>query len=593
MARVESSLLMRLIDGVSGPAARVESSLRRVDAAARRTTGTRGAAAQGRGGADPVLAMAMRGIGAGAAAAAVAGAGRAFVDAAEYDRRISRILITAEAARGAAERTRATIAAIARETALPTEQVVAGLDALVQAGRSLPDAMAFLPSVARSAQASGAEVADMARTADALGGSLKIGADQMQAAFDILVAGGKAGKFELKDMAQYLPAIAPAAAAIGIKGEAGLRKLVASLQMVRQQTGTSEAAATNFMNVLQKMESRETANAFKRFGIDLPASMKKARASGKDLLDVFLDLTDRALKGDISRIPQLFADMQAQQGMRALMSLRQQTQGLAADLAKVDGATMEDFKRVIDDSKGSVDRLSNSWGELTRQVGRAVTKAGAADVLDFMSNNLANVMEAPPEAKSKAVWLKTLQQQRESNKHADARKETEAAIAALNDPALREEAQRLVDKYNEAVKDGRTIDAGIARLKYMGIWQQIEDANARVQRAEREENHLITTSTGPLSSPEPMPGLGGFRPLDNREAALANYRVRMASMPLAIDDASARQAATAARDAVQKFLDQNPAKVRVVADPDQISRALGNRVDDRMSGMYGFETGVP
>ncbi len=68
--------------------------------------------------------------------------------------------------------------------------------------------MSFLPAVVQTAQAAGAETSDIAASADALATSFKIAGSEMQGAFDILVAGGNAGKFELKDLARYLPSIA-------------------------------------------------------------------------------------------------------------------------------------------------------------------------------------------------------------------------------------------------------------------------------------------------------------------------------------------------------------------------------------------------
>jgi len=73
----------------------------------------------------------------------------------------------------------------------------------VAAGRSLPEALAFLPSVVRTAQASGSDVTDIAKTADAVGAQMKIRAEDMQQAFDAMAKAGKAGEFELKDMAEY------------------------------------------------------------------------------------------------------------------------------------------------------------------------------------------------------------------------------------------------------------------------------------------------------------------------------------------------------------------------------------------------------
>jgi hypothetical protein len=44
----------------------------------------------------------------------------------------------------------------------------------------------------------------------------------LQTAFDLMVAGGKAGQFELKDMAQHIPTLANSFASMGYTGEAGL-----------------------------------------------------------------------------------------------------------------------------------------------------------------------------------------------------------------------------------------------------------------------------------------------------------------------------------------------------------------------------------
>ncbi|MFL9828922.1 phage tail tape measure protein, partial [Rhodoplanes sp. SY1] len=153
-------------------------------------------------------------VGGGYLAARTAGQG--FKDYADVERRLTRIMITAEATRREMDGVLGDLEGLANRTATPLDKVVGGLDTLVQQGRNLKDSLAFLPAVVRSAQASGAEVDDIAKTADAISTHLKVGASEMQTAFDILQAGGKAGQFELKDMARYLPSMLPAAKALGI-----------------------------------------------------------------------------------------------------------------------------------------------------------------------------------------------------------------------------------------------------------------------------------------------------------------------------------------------------------------------------------------
>ncbi|WP_287179606.1 phage tail tape measure protein, partial [Mesorhizobium sp.] len=251
--------------------------------------------------------------------------------------------------------------------------------------------------------------ADIATTADAIGSSFKFTGDNMQRAFDILVTSGKQGKFELKDMAQYLPSLAPAMAALGYEGEKGLGKLASMLQTVRLQTGDASSAATNLQNVLQKMESNETAKSFSKFGIDLRKEMAKARKEGRDLLDVFIELTERALKGDLSKIPQLFTDAQFMQGMRALLQGRDAMEGFQKALENVDGATMRDLGRILEDNQSKIDRMAASWERMKRSIGSGIA-GPATDAMDFVSSNMdmAQFINAQLDKEGMGFWEKRM-----------------------------------------------------------------------------------------------------------------------------------------------------------------------------------------
>lgn len=334
------------------------------------------------------------------------GAARMFGDFATLERRMTRIGITADAS---SEKTKAALGDIqtmAKTYAMPVNQALEGMEALVAAGRDMESAMAFLPSVMATAQAAGADVADIATTADAVGNSFEIAGDKMQGAFDILVAAGKAGKFELKDMAQYLPSLAPAWAALGYTGEEALRKLAAALQVVRDRTGSSSEAATAMQNVIQKMASNETQNRFKKnFGIDLRRELERAKKDGKDILETFLDLTTIATKGDLSKLPQIFSDAQLQVGVRALMAGRQNMRGLIQDLKSVDGTAMRDLNRVLEDSQTKIDRMATAWGKMKTAMGSAIAPAatGAMQVvLDKIDYDAAIAAALTKEGKSQS-----------------------------------------------------------------------------------------------------------------------------------------------------------------------------------------------
>jgi TP901 family phage tail tape measure protein len=415
MASIVSTLTMRLLDAFSPNAGKVakaagdvDQAMRRVNRAAKEEGNLAGFLVGGRN--LLVAAGGMRGIARG-----VMSAEKAF---ASFDRQMTRIGITADATTGQVAAASGEVKQLAQDVALPLEDGVAGLDALVAAGRSLPEAMAFLPSVARTAQAAGAETADIANSADAIARSFGVASDRMQAAFDILVAGGKAGKFELKDMAQYIPSLAPAMAALGYEGEAGLSKLVAMLQVVRTQTGDASSAATNLQNVLQKMTSDETVKKFSKMGVeDLRGQLDVARKSGQDVMQVFLDLTQQATKGDLSKINQLFIDAQLQQGVRALMSERDLYKEITAILENAEGSVMKDLERVTGDAASSMDRFANATGNAGQSLGKLADAAGFTSLLEGVAaaadNAAGKLDQVSARGKQIGVWG-AIQEQRDA-----------------------------------------------------------------------------------------------------------------------------------------------------------------------------------
>lgn len=326
-------------------------------------------------------------------------AARAYSSFADLERRVSRIAINADQGASAIAPTIDNLRKVANDTKLPFEAMVTGLETLVASGRSLKESLDFLPSVALTAQASGAEIQDIALSADSLAGSMKISSKEMQKAFDILVAGGKAGKFELKDMAQYLPSLLPAFAALGYTGTEGLQKMVAMLQIVRNQTGDASSAATNLANVFQKMNSQETVGKFKKFGIDLNAELEKAKKNGKDVLDTFLDLTQKATKGDLSKLTLLFNDKQVQDGVRALMTQRDALNDLQAALGKVDGSSLRDFNQIAQDSAANIQEMSNNWDGFVSRLGQSI--APAANTALKAVNQATDYMDAVREGLKK------------------------------------------------------------------------------------------------------------------------------------------------------------------------------------------------
>lgn len=347
-----------------------------------------------------------------AAPAAVAyGAQRVVREFAGVERTLTRIGINADASREQMAGVYKELQQLAQATATPVENIVSGLDSLIASGKSLDEAMALIGAVSATAQAAGADFGQMATTADAVSNSFGIAGSSMQAAFDILAKGGKAGKFELRDMAAELPSLAPAFAALGYEGEDGLKRLTAALQTVRMETGTSGEAATSFMDVLTKMNSVTVSNSFKKqFGVDLRNEMKKAKRAGEDTLEAFIRLSKEAVNGDMSKLPLLFTDKQMLIGMRALMNHTGDFTALLKELGSAAGTVDADLKRVLTDNQASIDKMSNSWDRLKKSVGETIAPA-ASGVMDTVSGGLDRgaAVNAGLEktGKAKGWWART------------------------------------------------------------------------------------------------------------------------------------------------------------------------------------------
>ena len=294
---------------------------------------------------------------------------------ADVDRQITRIGLTANASAEDLAGVRKEIEGIAYETAQSSGGVTTGLNVLVSQGRSLQDAMSFLPSVARTAAATGSAVDDIAKSADSVSTNFKIAGKDMQGAFDIMSEGGKAGQFELPDMARYIPSLGPATAAIGFSGEKGLADLVAMLQVMRKGSGTAEEAVSSMNNILTKMESDKTTKGFKALGVDSEKAFAKARKEGANLVEVFENLLHLALKGDKSKLGEIIDDQEFKRGALALMTYRGEWQKTSKTIRRVaPGSVARDLSRVTNDARAQLDRMFSAIENRAVQIGGAVAK---------------------------------------------------------------------------------------------------------------------------------------------------------------------------------------------------------------------------
>jgi TP901 family phage tail tape measure protein len=431
----------------------------------------------------------------------------------ETEMAITRIGITADATDAEVGQLHKTLRGLAFEAGKPFDEVTAGLEQLVAGGLDLPQALPAMPAIVKTAQAAGAEVRDMANTSLALMQNMGIAGSKMQDAFDILVAGGKAGKFELKDMARYLPSIMPAAVAAGMKGEDGLKRVVALLQAVRAGTGTTEEAAASVSNIFAKMESEETAKRFAKFGVDLRKEMAQARKESKDLVEVFTSLAKKAVSGDLSKLPQLFSDMEFARGMRALMSFGDLLAEVMAKLNNARGSAGRDFDRVMTKSQVSINRLSESWDRATESIGRLIDRLGGSKFLNGLGKTIESTLDS----------MDRLGDPKKAEEYRREKGQPQTPLE-LRDRLLRQRHQeRLADLDQQVAVAERDVAAADATAKLRkGLGRDPGDARRKLERL-RIERELVRLQVEALAIPYPLP----IDPAQFKQAEAAREAVKL------------------------------------------------------------------
>lgn len=378
MAQVSSSLIVSLIDRISGPARGAANSLRGIGAAA---DGIRGRFAGVMRGNSIAAADFNRSLLAISGSVAVVGyglrraLGPAVSRAVNFETTLEDIGQKANLAGGDLLKLGDRIRTIAKETGRAAQDTASTFDTLIGLGlggktdaENVEAAVGMLPAVGKTATAYRAATDDIARAGQAVFANLKVPAAEIIRAFDAMAQSGKDGAFELKDQARYFPSLTAMAANLGVRGVKGVADLAAALQVVRQGAGTSEEAATNLLNVLQKAGTPTTQKNFRKLGIDFRKEMERAGKAGISPIEAMAELTDRALKKGAT-IGDLFEDRQAQLGILALIADMERYRRVRTEAMKAIGVVEADYKRRIETSAAAFDRFGASVDNLQTALG--------------------------------------------------------------------------------------------------------------------------------------------------------------------------------------------------------------------------------
>jgi TP901 family phage tail tape measure protein len=249
-----------------------------------------------------------------------------------------------------------------------------GVQDLVAQGLELNDAVASIETLGRVATATNSNLLDVTKTGFQLQNALKIRPTELKATFDALAFAGKAGAFELKDMAQFMPTIAAAAGTLGIQGKQGAIALASMMQMVRKDAPDAGQATTRLTDAMLKMTAPDAVKNFKKFGVNIEQVLKNARKKGVNPMEAALDELQRVTGGDAFKLSQIFGDKEAKLGLMSLMKYRKEYEKLKADAggSAAAGSVDKDYQRQIQTFSGTLASFQNSSQRLGITLGNAL-----------------------------------------------------------------------------------------------------------------------------------------------------------------------------------------------------------------------------
>lgn len=304
----------------------------------------------------------------------------------EYSLRLAHMANTAFADRNAAGRIAgkgtldAAINAAVRVGGGKRDDAAGALDFLIASGAvDNATAIKMLPMLMRSSTASGATPEQLANIGLRGMQSFGIGADQLPQALNMAMVAGQAGGFELKDMARWLPQAMAAGRQSGLSGMGGFQRILASMQASVITAGSKDDAGNNLVNLLGKVNSQDTANDFKKLGIDLPSELAGARSKGMNSLDAFVGFVDRlsAKDPEFAKLKLKMADAKSPEDERV-------TASSMADIlqGKAVGKVLQDRQALM-----ALVAEMNNRDYIKNVIGKTGANAGAMDTAFAVVNS--------------------------------------------------------------------------------------------------------------------------------------------------------------------------------------------------------------
>ncbi|MFF7108106.1 phage tail tape measure protein [Pseudomonas sichuanensis] len=184
-----------------------------------------------------------------------------------------------------------TVIDTARDTGMSRNDVADLINQLVGAGMDVEKAMAYAPTAAKFAIGQGSSGVDTAAMIQALQQNAKITDPKvMQQALEAIAYQGQAGSFEASDMARWFPQLLAGMEKGGVTGLDAVTSLGAMLQVQMKTAGSSDEAANNFKNWMEKIGAGDIQKNYEKVGIDYQKSLNTGLQKGMNVFEASMGL---------------------------------------------------------------------------------------------------------------------------------------------------------------------------------------------------------------------------------------------------------------------------------------------------------------
>ncbi|GGZ77191.1 hypothetical protein GCM10007161_05430 [Ignatzschineria indica] len=285
------------------------------------------------------------------------------------------------------------------------EDALAGINKMLSFGTLSYDEVAeLMPTIQKTAVATGSSTEDISMVVNALMQSMKLAIDEIPLALDMALKAGQGGSFELGDMSKWLPQQLASASSRGMRGMDHYREILVMNEQAAVVAGTNDQAGNYVDSFLLALLDSSTNNALansdykegNKKGIDLAKSMMAGVDAGLSPVQAFMGIMDKYIAQDAeyqklekeilsasgaereaklqqlmtilesSKISQILGNKQALMGFLAVRLNQEYGEELTKELEDASGAVDISHEVVSSQNKFKTDMAVNNqeWREM-------------------------------------------------------------------------------------------------------------------------------------------------------------------------------------------------------------------------------------